>query len=384
VIIVGAGPVGLTLALELARLEVPSVVLSAGTQRCEGSRAIALHRSALAFWEPLGVTSHIVREGVAWRVRRTFYRTHELHALELPAPVQGIPLWINLPQSQLEDLLLARVTASGLIDLRWQHEVTGVAQDDTGVRLAVQTDPAGLRAQFSASYVVACDGARSAMRTLLGLDFPGYSAGAQFLITDVRADVDWAPEPHFYFDHPTHRRSTMLIHPQPDGVWRIDWRMGEYLPPGGVLGLMHTKLSDLLHYQPYRVLWHSVYRFHQRLLPELMHGRVAFAGDAAHLVAPFGARGLNSGIQDVAVLAPRLAHVIHRRLAPGALRSYTTQRMPDLIADQEAVAATMRFMAPHGFAQRARQRTILELADRWQFARPWVDSGRMYTGLSSA
>lgn len=380
--IVGAGPVGLTLALELARRGVPSTVLDAGERGCVGSRAIALHRSALTTWEPLGVTSFIVGGGVAWRVRRTFYREAEVHTLILPEPAPGeLPLWTNYPQSALETLLLDAAEASELIELCWRCRVVGLGVDDASVTLAVDTGDPSLRT-CNFRYVVAADGCRSTMREAMRLPFPGASYPDQFLITDVRAAVDWPAEPRFHFDHPCHPGSTVLIHPQPSNIWRVDWQLGRGIDPEVIDTLARVKLDQLFGSIPYRLVWSSVYRFHQRLLPQLHYPttrpRVFFAGDAAHLVAPFGARGLNSGIADVACLAPRLARVITGDMSPEILRSYTTQRIPALLRDQRDVTATMRFMTPQNRVDRARQRTVLHLATRWPRARGWINSGRMY------
>lgn len=376
--IVGAGPIGLTMALALARAGVPSAVFDAGHQHCVGSRAIALHRSALATWRPLGITEAILAEGVAWRVRRTFHRERELHTLEIPPPGEdGLPVWINLPQSRLEELLIEAVEASGVVALCWGHRVTGYRQTDFGAELTVEAAE-GWTARVPCDYVVAADGANSTMRRLTLQPFPGQSCSDRFLITDIRAEPDWPAEPHFHFDHPTHPGSTLLIHPQPRGVWRVDWRLHKALDPAVVPTWTRSKLDQLLGTVPYEIVWSSVYQFQQRLLPQLSHGRVFFAGDAAHLCAPFGARGLNSGIADVACLAPRLARVISGDMSPAVLRSYGINRMPALIRDQHDVITTMRFMAPQTWADRARQRAILAMAQRWEFARPWVNSGRMY------
>lgn len=381
VVIVGAGPVGLTLALALAAGEVPSIVLTAGSARCEGSRAIALHRSALAYWRTINpaITDAILSRAIAWRIRRTYYRERELHALELPPPdAEGLSEWCNYPQSELEALLLEAVDAAGgLIDLCWNHEVTGIGQDCNGVVAEVHSGE-GLASFWPAPYVVACDGAKSTIRKLLRLEFPGTTYHDQFLITDIHADVDWPAEPRFFFDHPAHRESTLLIHPQPRGVWRVDWQLGRSVDAAAVPLLALVKLDQLLGTARYEVAWSSCYRFHQRLMRSLQAGRIFFAGDAAHLVAPFGARGLNSGIADVAALAPRLICAVRRTMAPEVLNSYDVVRRPALLRDQREVTATMRFMAPQTSAQRLQRDTILRIAQRCQFARPWINSGRMY------
>ena len=236
----------------------------------------------------------MLAKGVAWSVRHTYYRDRELFAQTFPSPAPGmLPRFFNLQQSYVEAYLLERIQASPLIDLRWDHRVVDLWQEGEvgageGVTLAVDT-PAG-KLQVQGDYVLACDGARSTLRRLLALDFPGVTHNDRFLIADVRTDLYLPPEPRFYFDHPAHPGQTTLIHPHPDGVWRMDWQVG---PDVDVEHERSAEVYDpriraLIGDAPYEIVWLSDYRFHQRLLPRFIHGRVFFLGDAAHLVAPFG------------------------------------------------------------------------------------------------
>jgi len=196
VIVVGAGPTGLTAALELAYRGVPSVVVDAGSQRSDGSRAIAVHRTALMVWQRLDCASPILAEGIAWRVRRTFRGDRELYTQVMPPMVPGdLPTFLNLPQYRTEDCLIRAAQSAPLIDLRWQHRVLGVDHDSLGVSLRVET-PAGL-AQLHGAYVLACDGARSALRKLLGLEFRGRTYPDRFLIADIRAQLPFPEIPGF-------------------------------------------------------------------------------------------------------------------------------------------------------------------------------------------
>ncbi|HEV7824889.1 MAG TPA: FAD-dependent monooxygenase [Mycobacteriales bacterium] len=383
VVVVGAGPTGLTAALDLAYRGVPSVVLDAGRPRPDGSRAIAIHSSALAVWERLGCAEEMLAEGVAWRVRRTYHRDRELYAQVMPEPAPGVlPTFLNLPQHRTEQFLIRRAEAAPLIDLRWEHRVAGVDRE-SGV---VDVDTARGPVRFHASHVLACDGARSAVRRLLGLAFPGTTYADRFLVADVRAELPFPPEPRFFFDHPTNPGSTVLVHPQPDGVWRIDWQLGSSVDieaersPAALARRIRGVLGDA----PYELVWLSDYRFHQRLLPELRHGRVFFLGDAAHLVAPFGARGMNSAIHDVENLGWKLAAVLRDEAPATLLDTYQAERHPAQRHDQRVTEATMRFMAPRTPAQRLRRGVTLWLAGRYAPASRWVDSGRMSTPYTYA
>ncbi len=378
VIVVGGGPTGLTAALELAYHGVPSIVLEAGRQRGDGSRAIALHRTALLVWERLGCAEPMLEQGTVWLTRRTFFREREVHTLLMPEPSAGeLPTFVNLPQYRTEDCLLRRLRATSSIDLHWEHRVVGVVQTDSGVTVEAQTPDGTVR--VSGSYLLACDGARSSVRKLLALRFPGTTYPDRFLIADIRTDLPLPPEPRFFFDHPTNPRSTVLIHPQPDGVWRIDWQLGHSASVADECApdALRRRIRGLIGELPYELVWLSDYQFHQRQLARLRHGRVFFLGDAAHLVAPFGARGLNSAIHDVENLGWKLAWAIQGRAPESLLDTYQQERWPAQRHDQRVTNATMRFMAPRTRAQRLRRGMILRLSTVSKAARRRVNSGRM-------
>jgi len=373
VIIVGCGPTGATAALELASFSVPCIVMDAGHRRPQGSRAIAIHRTALAVWERLGCVEPMLERGVAWRTRKTYFREHELQTQTAPEPAPGeLPPFLNLSQHDTERCLLEAVARSSLIDLRWQHTLVGLCQDQDGVTITAET-PAG-PATIRGRYLLACDGARSATRKLLGLDFPGKTYPDRFLIADIRAKLPFPPEPRFFFDHPANPGHNILIHPQPGDVWRIDWQLGgdAVVEDERSTGAMDERIRALIGDTPYELVWLSDYRFHQRLLKRLRHGRVFFLGDAAHLVSPFGARGMNGAIHDVENLCWKLSYVLAARAGQDVLETYQTERWPAQQHNQEVTDATMRFMAPRTWWQRLRRNVILRLR-----LRRLVDSGRM-------
>jgi 2-polyprenyl-6-methoxyphenol hydroxylase-like FAD-dependent oxidoreductase len=374
VIIVGCGPTGATAALELANLSVPCIVVDAGHKRPQGSRAIAIHRTALAVWERLGCVEPMLERGVAWRTRKTYFREHELQTQTVPEPAPGeLPPFLNLSQHDTERCLLEAVArSSSLIDLRWQHTLVGLCQDQDGVTITAET-PAGL-ATIRGRYLLACDGARSATRKLLGLDFPGQTYPDRFLIADIRAKLPFPSEPRFFFDHPANPGHNILIHPQPDDVWRIDWQLSgdAVVEDERSAEVMDERIRALIGDTPYELVWLSDYRFHQRLLKRLRHGHVFFLGDAAHLVSPFGARGMNGAIHDVENLCWKLAYVLAGRAGQDVLETYQTERWPAQQHNQEVTDATMRFMAPRTWWQRLRRNVILRLR-----LKRFVDSGRM-------
>ena len=378
VLIVGAGPTGMTAALDLAHYGIPSVILDEDDNLSEGSRAIAFHQSALAVWEKLGAAEAMLGLGIAWWVRHTYRGEKKLYIQDFGRPAQGyLPSYINLPQFDVERILLERIMSTDLIDIRWDHKVTGFSQDEGGVALTVETSQGSQ--QLEGQYVLACDGARSTMRKLLSLDFPGRTFNDYFLIADIKADLGFDHEPRFFFDHPTNRGYTILIHPQPAGIWRIDWQIGSQSDPGKESSpeLIDRRIRALIGAKPYEIVWLSTYRFHQRLLAQLRHGRVFFAGDAAHLVAPFGARGMNSAVQDVENLVWKMAYVLKGQVSPALLDTYQLERWAAQDENQKVTLATMRFMAPDTRWLKLRRNTILWLNEFFKPAHKWVDSGKM-------
>jgi 3-(3-hydroxy-phenyl)propionate hydroxylase len=378
VLIVGAGPTGLTAALDLAHYGIPSVILDEDHKLSDGSRAIAFHHTTVAVWEKLGAAGAILQKSVPWTVRHTYFKERELYSQHFPLPPEGmLPRFLNIQQFYVEQYLVDQIKVNRAIDLRWDHKVVGLQQDGSGVTLEVET-PGG-PIQLHGKYILACDGARSSLRRLLGLEFPGKTHNDRFLIADIRADLNFPAEPRFFFDHPTNPGYTVLIHPQPDGVWRIDWQVDarngveDERSPDKMDRRIRALIGDL----PYEIVWLSDYRFHQRILKEFRHGRVFFAGDSAHLVAPFGARGMNSAVQDVENLVWKLAFVL-RGLAPEALLdTYQIERQPAQVENQKVTNRTMRFMSPPNRWRRFLRDATLHMSAFFPPARRWVDSGKM-------
>ncbi len=378
VLIVGAGPTGMTAALDLAGYGIPSILFDEDHELSAGSRAIAYSSATLSVWEKLGAAGPMLSRGVAWSVRHTYFRERELYTQNFTQPGAGfLPRFFNLQQYYVERYLLDRVEVTPLIDLRLDHKVTGLRQDGGGAVLQVST-PQGEQA-FAGRYVLACDGARSTMRKLLDLDFPGVTHRDHFLIADVRVDLHSPPEPRFYFDHPTNPGQTVLIHPQPDGIWRMDWQVGADVDIQVERDplRMDRRIRPLIGDLPYEIVWLSDYRFHQRLMPRFRHGQVFFLGDAAHLVAPFGARGMNSAVADVENLVWKMALVLKGGAPDSLLDTYQAERWPAQQRNQVVTNTTMLFMAPPNRWRRILRNLILRMSGFYPPARRRVDSGKM-------
>ncbi|GAA3191167.1 FAD-dependent monooxygenase [Dactylosporangium siamense] len=379
VLVVGAGPVGMVAALLLARHGVPSVVVEASAERDPtGSKSICVQRDVLDIYDRVGVADELVAEGVYWQVARTYYAEQELFATTFPAAGQSAyPPWINLGQQRIEELLAARVAGEPLVDLRFGHHVVALRQDAEGVtvRCTTPTGPVDL----TGTHLVAADGAASTVRNMLWLDFPGQSFGDRFLIADIRAELPFPAERRFHFDPPWNPGRQVLLHPQPDSVWRIDWQVPEDydLAADTASGRLDERIRRIVGGAPYEVQWLSVYRFHQRLASRMLVGRVLLAGDAAHLMSPFGARGLNSGVQDAENAAWKIAFDRRGDGGPALLPSYEHERLAAARENLRVTGDTMRFLVPQDEAEARRRREILQSALRDPAARRLVNSGKL-------
>jgi 2-polyprenyl-6-methoxyphenol hydroxylase-like FAD-dependent oxidoreductase len=385
VLVIGCGPVGQTTALLLARWRLPVVVLDGRPERdAVGSKAICQQRDVLDVWDAVGVGAEIARRGVTWTTARTFHRDRELFSSSFTDRGQSpFPPFVNISQAETERLLDERIAAEPLIDVRWGCRVTGIEQDGAGVTVTctrTDADATGDRV-VRGSYAVASAGARGdAVRSDLGLTFGGSTFGDQFLICDIRTDLPgWEAERRFYFDPVWNPGRQVLIHPCPDSTYRIDWQV----PPDFDLaaaeasGGLDRRIREVIGDRPYEIVWKSVYRFHSRVVDRMRVGRVLVAGDAAHLVSPFGARGLNSGVLDAENAAWKIAFVLHGWAPESLLDSYHDERHAAALENLEVTGATMRFLVP-GTEEDARLRSdVLQRAATDPAARAQVDSGRL-------
>jgi 3-(3-hydroxy-phenyl)propionate hydroxylase len=382
VVVIGAGPVGQTTALLLARWGIPVVVLDAQPQRVlEGSRSICQQRDTLEVWDSVGAGRQIADEGVTWRVARTYFREHELfHVAFSDAGRSAFPPWVNIAQSRVEEILDERIAASEAIEVCWGHRVTGLR--DLGDRVVVEADTVDGPVTIETPYVVACAGARGdVVRDALGLTYEGRSFDDRFLICDIRCDLpDRTLERRFHFDPEWNPGRQVLIHPCPDSVHRIDWQVepGFDLAAARTSGELDRRVRQVVGMRGYELVWCTVYRFHSRSVDRMASGRVLLAGDVAHLMAPFGARGLNSGVADAENAAWKLAFVLQGWADASLLDSYDTERRAAARENLAVTSRTMDFLVPQTDAGRARRRGVLERAVIDPDARSEIDSGTLY------
>jgi 3-(3-hydroxy-phenyl)propionate hydroxylase len=386
VLIIGAGPVGLAAAIDFALHGIKVVVLDDNDTVSTGSRAISWAKRTLEIFDRLGVGRRMIEKGVTWKVGRLFHRDREVYAFDLlPEAGHRMPAFINLQQYYVEQFLVERCADfPDLIDLRWNNKMTALTRRDDGVTITVRT-PEGSYA-LTADWLVACDGARSATRDLLGLAFAGRVFEERFLIADVEMTADFPSERWFWFEPPFHSGESALLHKQPDHIYRIDLQLGWDADPEAekqperVIPRIQAIVGD----RPFALDWVSVYTFQCRRLEKFVHGRVIFAGDSAHVISPFGGRGGNGGIQDADNLVWKLAAIIKGEADAALLASYDEERVHAADENMLHSSRATNFITPKSQVERDFRLAVLDLAAAHPFARRMVNSGRLSTPCSLA
>lgn len=379
VVIVGAGPVGLATAIDLARQGLPVVLLDDDDCLSVGSRALCFAKRTLEIFDRLGCGDRVTEKGVSWNVGKVFFKDKLVYRFDLlPEAGHERPAFVNLQQYYVEGYLLECAQQYPNLDIRWKNKAVGLSQDDDGVRVQVET-PDGVYT-LAADYLVAADGARSPVRGLLGLESKGQVFRDRFLIADVKMKASFPTERWFWFDPPFHPNQSVLLHREADDVWRIDFQLGwdadpiAEKSPEKVIPRVRALLGDDVEFD---LEWVSVYTFACMRMDRFRHGRVLFAGDAAHGVSPFGARGANSGVQDVDNLSWKLALVLKGQASAVLLDSYCIER--EAAADENILNSTRStdFITPKSAVSKLFRDAVLSLSKEHAFARRLVNSGRL-------
>ncbi len=386
VVIVGGGPVGLTLALDLGQKGYRVTVLSRFDFIAAGSKAICFAKRSLDILDRLGVARRMIDKGVIWNLGKVFNGDAQdpLYQFDmLPVKDQKNPGFINIQQYYVEEYLVDALADCPNVDLRWGHEVIGLEPQDVGAKVIVQC--AEGEYAISAPWVIAGDGSKSPMRHMLGLDFEGRVFEDNFLIADVKFTEERPSERWFWFDPPFNGAGSALLHKQPDDVWRLDFQLGwdidreAAILPENVEPYVRGMIGDDVEFEEE---WYSVYTFQCRRMRNFVHGRVIFVGDAAHLVSPFGARGCNGGIADADNLAWKLDLVLKGDATDHLIDSYDYEAITT--ADENILNSTRStdFMTPKSLISQVFRDAVLDLAKDHEFARPFVNSGRLSTPVS--
>ena len=225
VIVVGAGPVGLAAAIDLAMQGTRVLLLDDDDTVSVGSRGLCYAKRALEILDRIGCGDPVVDKGVTWNVGRTFYGNDEVFRFNLlPEADHHRPGMVNLQQYYLEEYLVKRASELPNLELRWKNKVVGVTPAGNGARIEVEA--AEGRYALDADWLIVADGARSPIRRQLGLDIEGKVFQDRFLIADVVMKADFPAERWFWFDPPFHRNQSVLLHREADNVWRIDFQLG--------------------------------------------------------------------------------------------------------------------------------------------------------------
>ncbi len=380
VLVVGAGPVGLAAALALRARGLPVTVAEAAPEGRPrpGSRAIFVHRESLEHLERMrpGLGWEIASQGLVWTTKRTFWGARQVYARTYPATDPAVlPHSTNLPQAETERLLQDACKSAG-VELVWDAEVTEVASTAAGVELATASGRC-----FTAQYVVAADGARSPVRRAVGVTMEGSRSQSSFVIVDVDEDPDdpLPLERRFHYRHPAVGRRNVLLVPFAGG-WRVDLQCHDsddpdrFNDPEGVRRWLAQVMPPRY---AGRVRWVSTYRFLQVVASDLAdpRRRVLLVGEAAHLFAPFGARGMNSGIADAAAAAAAVGAALDDPAAAGeAVGEFATRRRIAAVYNRDAAGAALAHMQARDPATRVRRRAAAELARVSKRAGAWLDT----------
>lgn len=386
IVIVGGGPVGLTIALDLGLKGNKVVVLNKLDFIAKGSKAICYAKRTLDIWDRLGVAERMIEKGVIWNLGKVFSgdENDALYQFDLlPIKGQKNPAFINLQQYYTEEFLVDAIANVPNVDIRWGHEAAEIKSRTDGVDIIVET-PEG-RYDIDTKWLIACDGSRSPIRHMMGLDFEGRIFEDNFLIADVKFKEKLPTERWFWFDPPFNRGQSALLHQQPDDVWRLDFQLGwdidreACIKPENVAPFVRGMIGDDVEFTEE---WYSVYTFQCRRMKQFVHDRVIFAGDSAHLVSPFGARGCNGGVADADNLSWKLDLVLAGKASTALIDSYNYEAV--VTADENIMNSSRStdFMSPKSPMSTALRDATLELARDCPFARPFVNSGRLSTPVS--
>ncbi|WOH48138.1 FAD-dependent monooxygenase [Bradyrhizobium sp. sBnM-33] len=382
VLIVGAGPIGTTAALVLARYGIRSVLIDRKDTFNDGSRAICIARPSMHILERIGAVAPFVEKALGWRFGRSYYRGEQIFRLEMPQPPgeKYLPMY-NLQQQYIEKFLHDAVTACDLVDMRWQSELSAIESNNDGVSVRISSPKGDYR--LDADYVLAADGARSPVRSMLGLRLKGDNYEGRYVIADIRMDHDFPTERRAFFEPSGNPGGTVLIHKQPDDIWRVDYQLREgeneeeALKEENLRARVGAILAEIGHTKPWDLEWWSVYSANTLCLDDYRHGRVFFIGDAAHIVPIFGVRGLNNGLADAENIGWKLALVLHGEADERLLDSYSPERRGATLDVFANATKSTRFMTPPTRGWRLAREAALSLSLKHEFPRGLANPRQM-------
>lgn len=358
VIIAGAGPVGLALALALARQQVPVVVLDEGSGVApEGVRSTVLRADTAAFLARIGYP-RAAADARAWAGWRMLRRDRELWYLPLNPEEDAPAEALHLSQHRLLRGLRDAVSATGLVELVTDSAVLEVEQDPDGVTVRSE------RTWWRGSHLVGCDGPRSTVRKQLRVRFPGRPAADRYAVATIRSELPFPGEARLHRDppHSPHSRE-VTARPLPDAVWRLDFRLPLNRPPLAGEELVEQVRATLTEWTEggvpgFELIAAADWTVQQRLATRFQAGRVFLAGDAAHVLGAVGMQALDEGLRDADNLAWKLSQVWHGWAPERLLTTYQQERRGAVIARLRAVDQSMPLLQP-GSALREARRSLM-------------------------
>jgi len=371
----------MTVALRLAAFGIESVIADPeGWDAFPGSKALCMQRESMEILERVGCGKAMAAGGVTWPLGRTYYREKEISQVRFP-PFTGLgfPPFINFAQRETEVLLLNRLREEPRVQKLFGHRLVSIEQDGQGVDALLQ-GPDGV-VKCHSDYIIGCDGSRSTLRKELGVSFNGKSYTTNFLIFDIRAKLPYPNERRLHFNPSFNPGRTVLVHPLPNEDWHIDWQVGGEpldIEEERRSGRADARIRSMLGDTPYEILWLTTYAFRSLIADRMRVGRAFIVGDAAHLVSPYGARGLNSGLADADNIAWKLAYVMTGRAPASLLDSYQAERHPAAAENMRITDQTAQFMAPPTWLKTLKRKLILAVAAKIPALKRFVNAGVFY------
>ena len=385
VVVIGAGLAGLTAACDLALRGVPVVVIDEDNTvgvRGASSRGICYAQKSLEIFKRLGIFERIAARGISWSVGRTLAGTEEVFSFDLKSlpnfDASEQPPFINLQQFYIEWFLVDRVYDLGTVDLRWKNKLVGCEERRDAIALQIET-PAG-RYEMQTQWVIDCSGSHSPLRTILDVPVQTEHVVDRWCISDVRFRTRPPAERWTWIHAPFNDDRAVWQHLMGDDVWRLDYQMApdadpeQFSQPAIVADRLRRQFGADIEYE---LVWIGPYAYRSQCLETFRVGRVFFAGDAAHVMSPFGARGGNSGIQDADNLVWKLALVLEGKAPERLLNSYDAERRPAAHQNIRITTRTPRFLSPQAPVDRILRDAVVSLAREYPFARAFVNTGRL-------
>lgn len=333
ILVVGAGPAGLTMAAQLARYGVACRIVDQKPGITDKSKAVSVHARTMEIFEDLGIIQNALDRGLRCEGGSIFADGERIIHITMDNLDTPYPFILNLNQSDTEAILSEYLQSLG-VDVEWQTELTNLEQNDEAVNVTLQKAD-GSTETISVDYVCACDGAHSFCRHALNLDFPGAAYPREFLLADVQ--IDWSHPRNELYGYLS-ENGFMVAVPLKRGDWRVivespPERWQQRASSNGESPTLEDLKKVLQEIVPTPVVvsnpvWLSYFRIHCRMLNRFRQGRVFFAGDAAHIHSPTGGQGMNTGIQDAYNLAWKLGLVYQGIGKPQLLDSYDAERRP--------------------------------------------------------